>query len=102
MSDVRYNLRRFASRVFLLPLAKWLDGRNPRWCWADLCTDLGLAYRLRGWSERAKKRGPRCEADARESGTCWCGKMRCAAAMERCGFPAADVAEQRAKEAANG
>ena len=53
-------------------LALWLDKKHPTWCWAHLCTTIGLGYDFFDW-EKFKHNS--CRKDCEELGSCWCGKM---------------------------
>lgn len=53
-------------------LAIWMDKRLPTWCWAHICTDLGLGWDILKW-RRARENT--CANDCERNGSCWCGKM---------------------------
>jgi len=55
-------------------LALWLDKRFPKWCWAELCTTIGLGYDIQDW-RKARETGPSCARDCETFGSCYCGKM---------------------------
>ena len=58
-----------------MPLAMALNRRQPGWCWASFCVDLGLGWNLREPLAKARASGPICRDDAQLEGSCWCGKM---------------------------
>src|SRR5690348_8698895 len=74
--DFEWDLQTFWCNHGGYRLAPWMDKRNPDYCWADICTDLGMARNLLGWREHARESGPPCQREANEIGCCWCGKFR--------------------------
>ena len=62
------------ERTVGMRIALWLDKRYPNWCWAHLCTDIGLGWNILGF-RRAKEEGLGCKKDCERDRACWCGKM---------------------------
>jgi hypothetical protein len=62
-------------RFKLALLVDRLD-RRQRYCWADICTGLGLGWNVWGWRAEARSSMRQCFKDCDELGTCWCGKLR--------------------------
>lgn len=65
-------LRNVWARLVGVRLAIRLDNRLPGWCWAHICTDLGLGWDIWNW-RRARENS--CAKDCERDGACWCGKM---------------------------
>lgn len=65
-------IRELWKKTIGFRLALWLDKKFPDWCWADICTTIGLGYDILDW-RKAKQNS--CREDCEEQGSCWCGKM---------------------------
>lgn len=64
-------------------LALYLDKKFPSWCWAEVCTVVGLGWGLFDRDKWDDIRSNGCAKDGDESGSCWCGKMVKGKADER-------------------
>lgn len=71
---MKYKLQRLWERFIGMRLALWIDKRHPEYCWAEVCTSLGLGWNICGWREDAQ-RIESCREDCARNGSCWCGKL---------------------------
>lgn len=69
---IQQVLRTVWRKTIGFRLALWLDKRLPTWCWADICTTIGLGYDIWDWR---KGKENSCAEDCAKQGSCWCGKM---------------------------
>lgn len=81
--DLRWKLQQLWTRTVGMRLAGWLEMRHNDWCWADICTNVGLGWDIAWlWNTTAEEKATSfrslCDVNTAEcsakNGSCWCGK----------------------------